>query len=366
MIADDSVVYRNQIRTALSGLPWAEVVGVASNGRLAVDRMQQVPVDVLVLDLEMPEMDGLATLAEIKRLNILCKVIVFSSASKRGATITLEALSLGASEFVTKPGSGDDLPMSGEKADPAATIRGLLVPKILALFGDLGRGAPERQALEHKAPRQLFPKQIWDLLKPEIVVIGSSTGGPTVLETIFSQITGPLRCPILVTQHMPPIFTATLAERIQRMSGVPTYEAKDRQAVENAIYIAPGNYHMRVVMESSNLRIALDQGPLQNSVRPAVDPLFQSAAEIFKSKCLGFVLTGMGADGRVGAEKIKESGGTVIIQDESSCVVYGMPGAVHSSGAFDFIMNPSKIVESLVDKVANANGSTHQLRKKEG
>jgi two-component system chemotaxis response regulator CheB len=193
--------------------------------------------------------------------------------------------------------------------------------------------------------------------QPKIIVIGSSTGGPTVLESIFSRITGPLRCPILIAQHMPPVFTASLAERIQKVSGIPTYEAKHNQVIDpGSIYVAPGNFHMRIKNENGVLITALDQGPLENSVRPAVDPLFQSAANLYGSGCLGIVLTGMGADGKLGAERIKETGGAVLIQSEESCVVFGMPGAVMAVGAYDQILSPDQIVEILRDKAVSENG----------
>jgi two-component system, chemotaxis family, protein-glutamate methylesterase/glutaminase len=351
LIADDSVLYRGKIRSALGGIPWLEVVGVASNGRLAVERLQQKPVDLLILDLEMPEMDGLQTLAAIKQLNIKCKVIVFSSSSKRGAVTTLEALSLGATEFVAKPGAEDGASNSDKLLDPEKRIESLLRPKIAALFPGFEPASGTEVIRKKNEPG--FSNTTWELLQPGAIVIGSSTGGPTVLETLFSSIAGPIRCPILVTQHMPPIFTATLAERIQKMSGIPTYEATDGQVVENAIYIAPGNFHMTLQRSDSIVKIALDQGPLQNSVRPAVDPLFVSAAQAYGSKCLGFVLTGMGADGKVGSEKIKAAGGSIIIQEESTCVVFGMPGAVQASGAYDCAMSPQQIIDVLIDKVAN-------------
>jgi two-component system chemotaxis response regulator CheB len=353
LIADDSVVYRSQIREALIEYPWADIIGVASNGKIAIERMQQGQVDLLILDLEMPIMDGLETLSEMKRLNIRCKVIVFSSASKRGSVTTFEALNSGATEFVTKPGADGGSSESDLKMGPAARVRALLAPKILALFPEID---PRSNPVAGSSSQARFSSTIWDLFQPQVIVIGSSTGGPTVLETIFSETTLPLRCPILITQHMPPIFTATLAERIQRISGIPTFEATDGQLLENAVYIAPGNFHMRIAKDAHGYRVVLDQGPLQNSVRPAVDPLFSSAAQHFKSKCLGIVLTGMGADGKVGAEAIKAEGGTVLIQEEKSCVVFGMPGAVKASGAYDREMSPQQIISALIEKAATLKG----------
>ncbi len=350
MIADDSVVYRTQIKAALQHLPEVEVVAVAANGRLAIDKLLLTPADLLILDLEMPEMDGIQTLKELNRLGINTKVIVFSSASKRGSEITMEALRLGSSDFITKP----DGSTGGEIADPKEKIRLLLEPKIRALFQKEFFSSPSTSKVSVISPSTgHYPKVLWDLFIPKILVIGSSTGGPTVLETIFSQISGPLNCPIVITQHMPPIFTATLAERLAKISGIEASEAVDGEILkDNHIYIAPGNYHLRLEKIKDLIRLKLDQSEQINFVRPAVDPLFQSAAVIFKDKCLGLVLTGMGSDGRAGAEAIKNNGGVVVIQEEKSCIVFGMPGAVHAKGAYDQIATPEEIVAILKDKVA--------------
>lgn len=351
LITDDSVVYRSQIRASLADIDWIEVVGAASNGRLALEKMQQVPVDLLILDIEMPEMDGLATLREMNQKGYKAKVLVFSSISKVGSEKTLEALRLGASDFITKPdhASAKDQVLNGE--NPAHKIKAALEPRIRALF-PLERPTTSKSAQGLSAKSGSYSKVIWDLWNPKIVVIGSSTGGPTVLEKIFSGVKGPLKCPVLITQHMPPIFTATLASRIERLCGVPTQEAKHGSRIDkNTIYVAPGNFHMVLSGTQDNATVVLNQDPLVNSVRPAVDPLFESAASIFKDVVLGIVLTGMGADGKVGSEHIKKNFGAVVIQSESSCVVFGMPGAVYESQAYDKIMDPDQIIEMLNEKV---------------
>lgn len=351
LIVDDSVVYRTQIRAALQLLPWVEVVGTASNGWTALDRVAQLKPDLLILDLEMPGLDGLKTLEQLQALDYRVKSLVFSAFSQRGAEITLEALRLGASDFIAKPGSestGSDTP----PLTPAERIKALLLPKIAALF-------PKVAQLQKITPpiREVagFQKVIWDLIKPEIIVIGSSTGGPTVLERIFADLSAPLRCPIVIAQHMPAVFTATFADRLAKVSGLPVVEAKHGEELENnSVYIAPGDFHLRLNQsESGSVYMTLDQGPQINSVRPAVDPLFETAAAIYKQNCLGFILTGMGADGRVGAELIKKAGGAVVIQDEASCVVFGMPGAVYAAGAYDRIASPPEIVQIINDKAAD-------------
>jgi two-component system chemotaxis response regulator CheB len=183
-------------------------------------------------------------------------------------------------------------------------------------------------------------------------VFGSSTGGPTVLETIFSGLCGPLSCPILIAQHMPPIFTAALAERLSKLSGIPAKEASHKEIVKpNTIYIAPGDYHLTVQGTAENCELHLDQKEKENFVRPAVDPLFRSAAHIYRDRCLGLVLTGMGSDGRNGAQAIKEAGGAVIIQDRKSSVVFGMPGAVEQAQAFDKMISPQEMIHLLREKI---------------
>jgi len=356
VIADDSVIYRSQIREALDAMAGVEVVAVASNGRLAADRLGQSAADLLILDLEMPEMDGLQTLVELKKRGLTCKVVVFSSASKRGAEITMEALKLGASDFIAKPGADS---AAGE-AKPSGRIRELLEPRIRALFPLTETPSPlTGSTASALAP---FPKLHWEIFQPRIIVIGSSTGGPSALEHIFSQFSGPIRCPILITQHMPPVFTAALAERISKISGIPAAEAKHGAAIENNhIYIAPGDFHLRVQGTAERPFLTLDQTPQIHSVRPAVDPLFVSASALFQSRCLGIVLTGMGADGRVGAEAIKHHGGAVVIQNKASCVVFGMPGAVQASGAYDREATPDEIAVLLAEK-AGARAAPLQKR----
>lgn len=349
LIADDSVVYRSQIKAALSSSPFIEVVGAASNGRFAIQRLLQAPVDLLILDMEMPEMDGIETLTEVHQRNFGCKVLVFSSASKRGAEVTLKALRLGASDFIAKPSGAGDIDPS-RSGDPTEKIRALLVPKIEALFPN-----SQQQQAPLAAKNDLsFPKIVWDLVSPQIVVIGSSTGGPAVLEEIFSRLAAPLKCPIVIAQHMPPIFTATLAERLGLASGIPAQEATHGTVLKkDQIYLAPGDFHLRLTGTPQEVVAQLDQGPQINWVRPAVDPLFESAAAIFKSRCLAFVLTGMGSDGKAGAEIVKQNGGAVVIQSEKTCAVFGMPGAVYAANAYDRIADPVEIANLLREKVAH-------------
>lgn len=341
LIVDDSIIYRSLLKASLDNLDYIEVIGVASNGKIALEKLKVQKVDLVILDLEMPEMDGITLLKKLKENQIVTKVILFSSQTQKGASITLEGLSLGASDFVTKP--------NGEHADenPQDKIRSLLVPKIKGIF-DIVKESPSRPLTT--SINKVHSESFWSLYRPKVIVIGSSTGGPMALERVFARLKGPLRCPIIIVQHMPPIFTATLAERLGKLTGIPAAEAQDNEELKNRIYVAPGNFHLRLTGSKVRPVLTLDQSEHINFVRPAVDPLFESASELFKEGCLGIVLTGMGQDGKDGTVKIKNHDGFVIIQDQESCVVFGMPGAVKTQGSFDFVKTPEELAEILVDK----------------
>ncbi|MDZ4081717.1 MAG: response regulator, partial [Bdellovibrionales bacterium] len=248
LIVDDSVVYRSQLRNAISTLDYCEVVAVASNGKMAIERLSQSAIDLMILDLEMPEMNGLETLQEISKRGYSVKVLLFSSHSKRGAEITMDALRAGASDFVPKPGAefhGADV-----GSDPAKKILDLIKPKIEALFGDLQGTATQAQPRFEQSPSagQAYPKILWETVRPKVVVIGSSTGGPTALEKLFSEVSGPISAPVLIAQHMPPIFTATLAERLKKLLGIEVHEGRHGELIQpNHVYVAPGDFHMTLV-----------------------------------------------------------------------------------------------------------------------
>jgi two-component system chemotaxis response regulator CheB len=335
LIVDDSVVFRSQIKMALQEVPAIEVVGVANNGKIALEKLAQNSVDLVTLDMEMPEMGGLETLRAIRQKKFPARVIIFSSHTTRGSEAALDALSAGADDFVAKP-----VAEPGNDFQSAATrIRSDLVPKMLQFFRSRGEETPAAVA-DGLAPKKTanFSKRDLATFLPSAVVIGSSTGGPPALEKCLTGISSPPRIPIFIAQHMPPVFTASLARRLQEITGIVAAEGKDRELVApNRIYIAPGDFHMSLRKVENDVRIHLDQGPQRNSVRPAVDNLFESAAKVYGSRCLAVVLTGMGEDGRIGCRAIKEAGGGVMIQDKGSCVVFGMPGAVYADGTFDEI-----------------------------
>lgn len=340
LIVDDSVVYRSQIKAALETAPWIDVVGVAANGRIAIDKIRSLRPDLLTLDLEMPEMNGIETLREMKTLGLKTKTIVFSSASVKGAEITLEALNLGALDFIPKPGAAE----SG--VNPQERLKALLLNKIEEFF------SVQASAIR---PPVVGSRISLSNFHSDAIVIGSSTGGPSALEKIFTELKGPFSIPIFIAQHMPPVFTASLAQRLEKMCGVPAAEGVHGELVKsNRIYIAPGNYHMTLQRKVSGVYIQLNQNEQVNSVRPAVDVLFQSAAEVYRSACLGFVLTGMGRDGLTGAEALRASGNPIVIQNKESCVVFGMPGAVFQAAAYDDIQTLEAITETIRNSVTSA------------
>jgi len=324
LVVDDSTVFRTEIKKALSGVADVQVVGSAANGRLALEFLSKNEVDLCIVDVEMPEMTGLELLEEMEKKMIHVPVIMFAGATKSSALSALRALNRGASDFVVKP----SMEASSEKS-PSELIREALLPKIQSAqaVAKVNRSVPNSPPLN--------PVK-WNSFFPRAILVGSSTGGPKALDEVFRKV-GPLQnYPIFIVQHMPPVFTAALAEHLTEISGLQVKEAEQDEVVQkNRVYVAPGNYHMVLESEGAEVKIKLNQNSMRHSVRPAVDYLFESAVGVYGSNILGIVLTGMGEDGRDGCVAIKKAGGAVLIQEPKSCVVYGMPRAVHEAGAFD-------------------------------
>ena len=325
MVVDDSVVIRKLLTDTLSADSALEVVGTASDGRIALAKLAQLKPDLVTLDIEMPVMNGLETLAAIRRLHPKLPVIMFSTLTEHGAAATLDALSLGASDYATKPSNTGSFPVAIER------IRADLIPKIKALCGiatakipALSAVRPATKVRPHTNPRL------------EIVAVGTSTGGPNALAEVLPRLPVDFPVPIVVVQHMPPIFTRLLAERLASKSAFPIEEGSSGTTLSSAhAWIAPGTFHMKVIRSGLSARLNLNQDAPENSCRPAVDVLFRSVAKAYGANVLGVVMTGMGSDGVLGAQYIRDAGGNVIIQDESSSVVWGMPGLVHASGLDD-------------------------------
>ncbi len=348
LVVDDSIVFRSQISASLSGVESVEVVGTAPNGKIAIQKLLQSQIDLITLDMEMPEMNGLETIKEMKRLGIKTKIIVFSSQTVRGAEAALDALSAGADDVVAKP-SADDI--NFEKAQKM--IEQALVPRVLQFLKSGARPlkSPSATQIFSQSPASstsLLQKKNLKNFLPKAVVIASSTGGPSALEAIFAKLKCEPKIPIFIVQHMPPVFTQILARRLGEISGLTVHEAVNNQEVlPGHVYLAPGGFHMIVASLLGKLYIKLNEDALRNSVRPAADFLFESAGSIFKNQLLGIVLTGMGEDGAAGSKYIYDLGGGIIIQEKETCVVFGMPGAVFMNDTFDDIMNLDEISEHL-------------------
>lgn len=354
LVVDDSVVIRKLLSEALSEDKAVEVVGVASDGRIALAKILQLKPDLVTLDIEMPVMNGLETLAAVRKLYPRLPVIMFSTLTEHGAAATLDALSLGASDYATKPSN------TGSAVVAAERIRSELIPKIKALCGT----APLKL---HPLPRTHPPVKVRQHADPriEIVAIGTSTGGPNALAEVLPRIANDFPVPIVVVQHMPPIFTRLLAERLAARSAIPIEEGTAGTPLKvGRAWIAPGNYHMKVMRVGANMCLNLNQAPPENSCRPAVDVLFRSVAAAFGANVLGVVMTGMGSDGVLGAQHIRDAGGYVIIQDEASSVVWGMPGLVHASGLDDAAYPLSQLAAEITRRVLQSRVSRSSLATK--
>ncbi len=344
MVVDDSVVFRSQLKNCLDGEQGISVVSSAANGKIALDRLEREPCDLIILDLEMPEMNGLEFLEEFRRRNMPQKVIIFAAPTKEGAGQVMACLNAGASDFIAKPASAISLQdaLDGIKRDLLPKIQQFKKRHHSATEKSIGAlSTPVNAGLGEKSSdlASTYKSILLETFKPQVVVIGSSTGGPMALEKLFAALNGktPL-VPILIAQHMPPYFTEALAKRIESVSGIPSAEGKAGEPIlPGRVYMAPGDYHMTIqrLPQGSKPVIKLDQSAKRNSVRPAVDYLFESAAREYASSCAGFVLTGMGEDGKDGSIAIKRSQGGIMIQDKETSVVWGMPGSVHAVGAFD-------------------------------
>jgi two-component system chemotaxis response regulator CheB len=339
LIVDDSPVARKLLSDLLTPDPEIAVAGTAGDGRQALVRIPELKPDLITLDIDMPGMGGLETLVEIRKLYPKLPVIMFSTLTERGATVTLDALARGASDYVAKPSPSETPECSHER------VRRELISKIKCLCA--------KRVVRPPLGPWPTPVSARPPARIDVVAIGTSTGGPGALSELIPQLPADLPVPIVIVQHMPPLFTRLFAERLNAISRLEVREGKEGQKLQRGhIWIAPGDHHMTVVRKGTDFLLALNHDPHENSCRPAVDVLFRSVARTYGANVLAVVLTGMGADGTQGAGVVREAGGEVIVQDEQSSVVWGMPGSVVAASQADRIFPLSGIATEVVRRVS--------------
>ncbi len=359
MVVDDAVVVRGLVSRWLAEQPGLAVVASLRTGRQAVDQLERADPDVVVLDIDMPELDGISALPLLLEKKRDLVVIMASTLTRRNAEISLKALALGAADYVPKPDTNRGITTS-------TAFRRELIEKIVELGSRRRRRRGEAWGRPAALPRpglrpvpagaQPIALRPFSSIPPRVLLVGASTGGPQALRNLIPQLASVCdRVPVLITQHMPPTFTTIMAEHLARASGRPAHEPHDGEPIRpGTIYLAPGGRHMQVERRGRLPVVALDDGPLVNFCRPAVDPLFASAAQVWGGAVLALVLTGMGADGARGAATIAAAGGSVVAQDEASSVVWGMPGTVARAGLCSAVLPLDRIAPKLVDLFAGA------------
>lgn len=365
LIVDDSAVMRSLLRSVITSDVRLEVAGTAADGSSALTAVENLRPDLLLLDVEMPVMDGLVTLKKLRARGHKMPVIMCSSLTQRGAKVTIEALAVGASDYVAKPTG-----QSGREAATKALAQDL-IPKIHALTSHLQpaaqlatRGLPRAPLILPAAP-PYKPQPISSV--PVALVIGVSTGGPAALDIMLPLLPANFALPVLIVQHMPELFTRLFAERLNGRCRLPTREAVEGEPVRaGTIYIARGNWHMEVqaaarIGQPSTLH--LNQGPLESHCRPAVDVLFRSAAAVYGAGVLAVVLTGMGSDGMLGCRVIRENGGSVLAQDQASSAVWGMPGAVANANLAHKILPLNAMVPEILRLTSRTRSEVRGLRE---
>ncbi|QJR36464.1 protein-glutamate methylesterase/protein-glutamine glutaminase [Gemmatimonas groenlandica] len=365
LVVDDSVVVRRLVTDVLSGDPDIEVVGIAANGRIALQKIAQLAPDLVTLDIEMPEMDGLTTISEIRKTWTRLPVIMFSTLTARGAEATLEALSRGATDYVTKPANVGSVTVAQQR------IRDDLIPKIRSLCASVlpavppatPRAAAVQAGVPAAAPASGARSSAYHTSAASrapigIVAIGSSTGGPNALLELIPRIPADFPVPIVITQHMPPMFTKFLADRLTAISQLPVREATEGAVMApGTIWIAPGDFHLVLRTVGRQIVASITKDPPENSCRPAVDVMLRSVVSCYGPRVLSVILTGMGQDGLRGSEGVHDAGGSVIAQDEATSVVWGMPGFVARSGIASAVLPLPLIAQAIIDRVTMAPSS---------
>jgi len=341
LIVDDSIATRRLIAVALSSESSLDVVGYAPDGRAALEKIERLRPDVVTLDIEMPVMDGLETLREIRRRFPRVRVVMLSSLTRRGGQHTLEALNLGAHDYVAKGGDGRGFD------DSLEALRSELIPKLLQFFvrDPTPPTAPRAAQQAPSQPRRL-PKKV------DIVAIGISTGGPNALADVLPKLPADFPCPILITQHMPPTFTRLLAERLDQSCAIRVEEAEPgAKLTPGKALVAAGGHHLIVRRRGVDVIADFDDGPPENSCRPAVDVMYRSIASVYGGSALAVIMTGMGHDGAAGAGVLRQQGAAVVVQDRDSSVVWGMPGRVVELGLADEIVGLDRIAPTILQYI---------------
>jgi two-component system chemotaxis response regulator CheB len=351
LVVDDAAVFRHAVSAALKGAPGIEVVGTASNGRVAMGRIASLHPDILTLDVEMPEMGGIEVLQAIRAGGTEVGTVMLSSFTARSAQLTVKALELGAFDFVRKP-------EGGTPEENIATLRSMLVPMIQAfqrrrdIRSILNKGPRQESSPPAVAARVVAPVTLRRIMKP-IVLIGISTGGPPALARLLPALPKNLGAPVFIVQHMPAMFTEPLAASLRSKSTIPVKEAKDGEvAVNGHVYLAPGGRQMKILRGlQGEIVVKLTDDPPERNCKPAVDYLFRSAALNFPGQSIAAVLTGMGDDGTLGLRLLKRAGCISIAQDEASCVVFGMPKEAIAAGVVDSVLPLDSIAGAIVRHV---------------
>lgn len=364
LIVDDTVTYRSILSNIVTNIPDAAVAGTASNGKTALAKLEHMKVDIILLDIEMPEMDGLETLGILNKTHPEIGVVMVSGLSKSSADITIKALELGAIEFIPKP-DGTNVQDSKEELQLKLTqVFRHFRSKRLARPSTIKPVSPPTPTLSAPSvpkPVTNLPPNPPTIKAPpghfDVLVIGVSTGGPNALSEVLPLLPDDLNIPILLVQHMPPIFTESLASSLNRKSKLNVKEAAHHDlVVPNSVYIAPGGKHMEVFKEGNEVRILIHEGPPENSCRPAVDVLFRSISSVYGKNVLSLIMTGMGSDGALGVKNLKQTGCYSLIQSEKTCVVYGMPKAVEELRLADETVDLPLLAQRITQLVKKGRG----------
>jgi len=360
MVVDDSAVIRGLLTRSLEADPEVEVLASASNGEMALGALARHDIEIVILDIEMPVMDGLTALPKMLVAKPGIKVIIASTLTRRGADISMKALAAGAADYLTKPGASALTSADEFKRELLAKVKalgqarrraaGLAAPQVIQRAPGVAQEPPP------EPQRRVMALRAASREPPEVVAIGSSTGGPQALFAVMGALRGQLKQPIFITQHMPATFTTILAEHIGRASGYVTAEGVDGEPVRGGrVYVAPGDFHMTVDGARGEKVVRLLRTPPENYCRPSVDPMLRSLAAAYGGRVLTLILTGMGLDGLGGGKVVIETGGTLVAQDEATSVVWGMPGAVAMAGLCTAVL-PLAEIGPFIGKIATRAG----------